>query len=305
MGDVLTLDQMTDFMTTHLDSAPVRAGSTWGSTRAGVWDQGDIDLTPSPKLGFHLFEMCVSGHCTGTTAFDANLGSPQGTYRPNALFYMPQGQSAVVRQRGRMDVFQVWIDDRVFSDVRQHMFKGDPNRVDIFGFNERYDAALLNCAKTILRETRNSCGRADAVTTDAAIQQLAIHLLRFSTGANRRTPLMAHLSKRAAQTTQDYIEDMLDQNIGLGDMAAVTGQTTLEFTESFTETFGQPPQDYLRDRRIERAITLLTSTDAPLDEIAKRCGFGLLSNMVYHFVTTQGVAPLHFRTTGPQKGNIQ
>lgn len=294
MTDILTIDAMTQFMAENLDSAPVKSGSEWSGVVSGIWHQSEIYEPSSPELGFHLFELCLNGHSRAKNRFDALIGDADAIYCPNALFYVPAGQTASVEMQGDVDVFQMWIEDRVFTSVKRQMFKGDPDRLEMRGFNGRFDPAMLNSVKSVVSETRR-CGIGSAMLVDAATQQLAVSLLRFSASHQLKELRMGQLGRREVQAVLDLINDRLHENIGLEDLAKVTRMGGLEFSLAFEATFGQTPHDYLRDMRIERAIKLIETTKLPLETIAARCGFGMLANMIHQFMETEGVAPGRFR----------
>lgn len=61
--------------------------------------------------------------------------------------------------------------------------------------------------------------------------------------------------------------------LGVKEMAAQTGLSREHFTRIFTASTGKSPAGYLRELRVNAARQMLRGQDAPLKEVALRCGF--------------------------------
>jgi len=61
--------------------------------------------------------------------------------------------------------------------------------------------------------------------------------------------------------------------LGVKEMAAQTGLSREHFTRIFTANTGKSPAGYLRELRVNAARQMLRGQDAPLKEVALRCGF--------------------------------
>jgi AraC-like DNA-binding protein len=70
------------------------------------------------------------------------------------------------------------------------------------------------------------------------------------------------------------------------------------FIREFRDTFKETPHRYLQRRRIERAMTLLRTTDTSITDICMRVGFTSLSTFTRTFRTIVGETPSEFRTRG-------
>ena len=70
-----------------------------------------------------------------------------------------------------------------------------------------------------------------------------------------------------------FIEARLDQPIWLKELSAISKISTAYFSRAFKRTFRETPHAYIMRRRLERAETLMLTTDLLLSDIAARCGF--------------------------------
>ncbi len=100
------------------------------------------------------------------------------------------------------------------------------------------------------------------------------------------------LVKRCMEWIQNHLADpALDQTL-LGDTFGVSTRT---LTRLFNEKIGLPPGQYIRSRRLTEAQILLTGTDLPVHEIARKCGFTGLSSFIRFIRTNLGDSPLAYR----------
>ncbi|HEU4635263.1 MAG TPA: AraC family transcriptional regulator, partial [Edaphobacter sp.] len=94
--------------------------------------------------------------------------------------------------------------------------------------------------------------------------------------------------------------DWIDQNIAsneitVADLARRAFISETHFRRMFLKTFEMSPMQFVRKRRIERACTLLRTTDTPIKQIAQDCGFAedaFFSRVFRHLV---GVTPAAYR----------
>jgi AraC family transcriptional regulator len=63
----------------------------------------------------------------------------------------------------------------------------------------------------------------------------------------------------------------------------------------FRQTVGVPPQRYVRDRRVERAKSLLRHSDLPMTEIAQSVGCASCSHFSVLCHRTTGLTPRRYR----------
>ena len=67
------------------------------------------------------------------------------------------------------------------------------------------------------------------------------------------------------------------------------------FARRFRRATGQAPRDYVRDRRMDRARSLLTESWIPVEEIAARVGYADRAAFAKSFRQSVGFTPAHYR----------
>jgi AraC-like DNA-binding protein/mannose-6-phosphate isomerase-like protein (cupin superfamily) len=99
-----------------------------------------------------------------------------------------------------------------------------------------------------------------------------------------------------------FIEQHLDQDLRVEDLADRVSLSTGHFSRRFREAVGLSPIAYLRRQRIERARRLLRETDLPVGAIALQVGFNDFSYFARTFREVVGVTPRGYRTARPTLG---
>jgi AraC family transcriptional regulator len=93
----------------------------------------------------------------------------------------------------------------------------------------------------------------------------------------------------------DYIEEQLDKEISLRDLAALTQLSPFHFARAFKQSFGEPPHRYQMGRRIERAKALLKVPARTVTEVALMLGYSETSSFTSAFRRLNGVTPFDYR----------
>jgi len=115
-----------------------------------------------------------------------------------------------------------------------------------------------------------------------------------SSGATTGAPLADRARSRFTAAT-DYVEENLDRKIGLGELASLVALSVSQFAHAFKAEYGVSPYRYLIVRRIERAKTLLRTTDDTVASIAQSAGFTSQAHFSESFGKVVGVTPSAYR----------
>jgi AraC family transcriptional regulator len=124
---------------------------------------------------------------------------------------------------------------------------------------------------------------------------LAHELLRLHQGASVSPLLRGGLASWQQKKVVDYIEDQLDKEISLRDLAALAQLSPFHFSRAFKQSFGEPPHRYHMARRIEHAKTLLKVPARTVTEIALMLGYSETSSFTAAFHRSVGTTPSDYR----------
>lgn len=125
---------------------------------------------------------------------------------------------------------------------------------------------------------------------------LIVHLIRSYSGAGyKRLHITGGIAPVPLKRVMDYIEAHLGEEIGLADLAVLTGVSAHHFGQAFKASTGVSPHRYLIERRIHRAKEMLLNGDQPIAEIAGTVGFANQSHMTANFRRLAGITPARYR----------
>ncbi len=147
-----------------------------------------------------------------------------------------------------------------------------------------------------LDPARMSIPPLDRLAAASLANLLAVHLVRIVAAPRspaRRTD--GALPRTKLHAVVEYIEEHLDTDLTLAELAATVHLSAYHFARQFKAATGLPPHQYVVTRRVERAQQLLRQTDLPLVDIAASAGFSDQSKLCGHFKRVVGLTPRQFR----------
>ena len=157
------------------------------------------------------------------------------------------------------------------------------------------DPALWTTARKILGlvEAPEGSSRLYAETLAAS---LAVELARLHAGDGRPPAIeRGGLAGWQRRIVCDFINDNLDRDISLEELAALAKLSPTHFCRSFTRSLGMPPHQYQVRQRVEHAKQLLAEPDRTITEVAIAAGYSASSNFATVFRRVTGVSPREFR----------
>jgi AraC family transcriptional regulator len=167
----------------------------------------------------------------------------------------------------------------------------DPARMEIRDRFQIRDPELETLSWAMRRELElgSPSGRLylEGLTLAVASRLMARHSSITKHIADRHEGLNGRRLKRVLS----FIEDQLAEDLSLEKIAAVAGISASHLQTLFQASMGMPVHQYVIQRRVERAKTLLTQDDLSLAEIALAAGFAHQSHMARHMRRTLGLSP--------------
>ena len=94
----------------------------------------------------------------------------------------------------------------------------------------------------------------------------------------------------------EYIQQNLDKDLTLAELAAVVCMSPYHFARLFRCSTGVPPHRFVVRQRIARARAVLTTPELSIAQISRMVGFGTPSHFTTVFHRVTGVTPRGYRT---------
>ncbi len=125
--------------------------------------------------------------------------------------------------------------------------------------------------------------------------ELATHLLGAHSNLGQpldRRPRIIQPTK--LRRVRDFVETSLGRDLALAELAAAADMTLFHFAKAFRDTTGLAPHQYVTQRRLLKARTLLHDESLPIGAIAAAVGF-THSSFTRLFTRYMGMTPTAFR----------
>ncbi|SFG10229.1 AraC family transcriptional regulator [Ensifer sp. OV372] len=148
---------------------------------------------------------------------------------------------------------------------------------------------LADCSLRLIRGGETP-GRASAIAYEAA---MALYDDVFGSH-----PVFSH-EHRTMHRVVDHIMNNLQNPLPVEELARVSGLSRAHFSRVFAASEGMAPAEYVLQKRLQRAVKLLTkSASLPVKEVAILSGFEDPNYFAKVFRRSFGLSPTEFRTTG-------
>lgn len=119
-----------------------------------------------------------------------------------------------------------------------------------------------------------------------------IHIL--SEHSERMTVKETSHNKQMIERVIHYIEDNLTSELSLERVSKYASFSTIYFHNCFKRATGKTLREFVEERRIKRALSLLIGSDMTLAEIAYECGFSSQSYFSYAFKKAMKMTPREY-----------
>lgn len=152
------------------------------------------------------------------------------------------------------------------------------------------DTVIEQLGRALLAADDKMCGWQYAERVAAPIVTRYFHLLAQA-HLHGDQPRRIALPRWRLQRVHDYVQAHLGESVSLANMASAAGLSSMHFAAQFRVATGQRPHDYLLQCRIDRAKTLLATTQRSLIDIALDVGFCTQAHFTTVFKRFTGTTP--------------
>jgi AraC family transcriptional regulator len=252
--------------------------------------------TPEHQGNWHVVAYCppftIAGDRSGERWLDGklqtearNIGDiaivPAGisqrcNWQTTAQFTIVAIAPTLLQQVGRE-----WVNPDAIELIPRYMNERDP---------------LIHGIFTALRAEIERPNIGGKILVDTLKISLAIHLLRnYCTTKPKEVRDRHGLSPATLRQVTDYIDERLDEEIKLQDLAKLVHLSHYHFLRSFAQSLGVTPYQYILQQRLARAKLLLQNNELTTSEIATLVGFTDRSYFNRYFKREIGMTPGQFR----------
>jgi AraC-like DNA-binding protein len=120
-----------------------------------------------------------------------------------------------------------------------------------------------------------------------------LHLIHASSNGNTFAAMLANLNNRERKSLREFMLANFHKPLGIEDYAYLTGRSVSAFTRDFKSKFdGIPPKQWLIERRLEKAYSLLEKTPTGnITDVAWESGYANIPHFIKEFGKKYGITP--------------
>jgi AraC family transcriptional regulator len=216
-----------------------------------------------------------------------------GRVTPGHYDFFPGREGVDVQLDGSIETMHLYLRRSIVDAVIEDML-GDPRQMTLNPVFNGSDPFLEQIAVS-MRGALNDNSLASKLYVEQLSWTLAAHLVHSS---SRRVPTSytyGGLSKQQLKRVIDCIEVNMEKPLDLNDLSRAACLNPVYFGRQFKRTTNMSPHQFMIERRIERAKSLLATTSQPIAEVAAACGFCHQEHLSRVFRIRCGTTPSAYR----------
>ena len=246
--------------------------------------------------------VCYVGQGSATT-YTGRIGdvTVDGAYSYGHMSLIPPGTPVAVAWNNHPKVAHLSLRPAFIEEELVDALALRPQDARLQPTAQFNDPFILTVAEAMVDELAQD-GTGQSLFVDGLGLALGVHLLRHyahppdrgraAPRAGRKAP--ARPSPMVARSLE-FIEANLGRDLSLAEIAGAAGQSAYHFVRTFRSVMETTPYRYVIQRRIQRAKTLLRTSDEPVAQIALACGFASQPHFTTAFKRETGVTPAAYR----------
>ena len=269
------------------------AGAPLHLVRTRRIEPGDYPNPPIPELRLHV----SLGQGAPSANADMGTGIHRSRFRPGTLSLSPANARCDYAVDGTFEnlILNIPLADAVgLLQPAAPWFSGDFGRLHGPFF---HDPVICSLAEGLWAEAAADTPLGRLFLDGAALAVLAA-LLRRANGAQHSgtaMPSRGGLPPHRLRRVTDLVGDRLAENLALADLAEAAGLSPFHFARVFRAETGVTPHRWLVEQRIRRAKELLATTELPIADVARACGFLSQAGLTAAFKRVAGTTPHAYR----------
>lgn len=126
------------------------------------------------------------------------------------------------------------------------------------------------------------------------VRELIMLIIRSSPGEELDN-MLGGLFDQNKYSFNKIIDTHLYEDLSLQDLAILTNLSLSSFKRKFTSIYSASPAKYLKEKKLEKAKTLLENTTLRMTEIAFECGLPDTKNFSRLFSSVYGLSPSEYK----------
>jgi len=258
-----------------------------------ILEKHRLDAVAIPEHEHSTF--CLHLQSSGPVEMDWYSAGRSGHLKTGAgnLIFLTPGTRDSLLWHGPSHRIVASLEPSLLSHAAEQLgIKGSCDFENQWSFHDEQLGLLL----TEMEREMNSGWPMGSLYGDLLGMSLSIALIKKY---GRTSPILAAqkggLSRSDLRRVLEYVDENLDRDIRLQELAALTDLSVFHFARSFRQSVGSTPHQYIVNMRVQKAKTLLMLPEWSIQQIASATGFADGGHLSKIFRKSTGVSPSAWR----------
>lgn len=216
-----------------------------------------------------------------------------GTFRPGVVIIIPEGSSSRWDIPKPVDVVQLYLPHTTLKRVADEANQAAPiDLLERTAYPDLITTRLLLSAADVLEGNE----ALDMLFRQQMTDLLAMRLLAAHTGSPTMIqPATGGLSPKVLLRAIERLRSDSDADVSLSALASEAGLSRFHFCRAFKDSTGLSPHAWLRQHRLEQAMSMLRDTDDSIVSVAAALGYSSQTAFAAAFRKLTGETPSDWR----------
>ena len=213
--------------------------------------------------------------------------------RQNQLAFIPKGLytvSDLMPQGGHFESILFYIEEEIVKDFQQDFIrKSSHQEKESDFFISDYDTSFASYLESFF----DLIGALPASNPQLLPPKLneILWLIHSMTSGNRFPEFLNSLQLTGRRNLKVFMETHFDKPLKIEDYAYLSGRSLSSFRRDFKAYFDLPPQQWLKQKRLEKAFQLLHNQDLNVSEVSLEVGYENTSYFIKAFKEKYAMTP--------------
>lgn len=217
---------------------------------------------------------------------------------PDRFCLMPEDDETTWDIRNDFSFVHLYCTDEHLRNIAEQIWDRSPSSLQVDKKIFAEDPRITQLYRHFLLSSSWQQS-ANHMTLSTASTLLLTHLVQNYSSVQWKLPAVrGGLAPVVLRNIQAYVEEHLSEPLTLAELAREASLSEFHFARMFKQSTRLAPHQYVMQRRMVRAETLVCHSPLSLTDIAMACGFSSASHFSNRFKAMRGVTPSQLRSAG-------
>jgi len=221
------------------------------------------------------------------------------TINEGEILFIPKGLyhiTDLIPKEGSFHSLLFYFNDSIIQEFLSTVQISEISKKTVPEFLKLGIVPTVNIFAQSLIQVYQSNKLKDKSFLDLKILEL-LHLLNGLVTEQKFSEFLFQLTLPKKRNIKAFIENNFDKPLKIEDYAYLTGRSISTFRRDFKEQYQTTPKKWLKEKRIEKAVSLLELTELSVTQLAYEVGYENISYFIKEFKRQIGLSPKQYILT--------